>query len=497
MGKRGKIPADRAGNLNRIPVDRAGNLNKNPADRAAKLYKALLGRAGKLYKVPFAWGARILLRYLPRALLGNPEVMEKRYGSYYARKDPAARAEEIRLRTAGTYLLILLMFLPLFLAALLPGEEEKADRILRPPSGGEGRTEIRSAEVEFEGARLRKDVAIRVPPVTMTTGEKRQKLMRLGELLPDLIKGENPDLEHVASDLKLPEGEAESGIRIRWVSDHPSVLDEKGQIDSILAMDGVRVTLTAAASIGEMVMEFPFSVNILPGKGGDHTRALEKRLSDAVEKLAHEGGRNAAVALPEELGDGVAVSWKNGGSHPLPGLVLCMVFLFLLAWQNRYGPLIRQRKNDIQSIRADLPDFVHKLILLLNAGLVTESAIRKIVSDYEIHRAAAARPLYEGLREIEKRVSETNSGLVRELRAFASESGVREFMRFTAILADNLNKGSALAEKLGGEAAFLWLERKKRAEELARLAETKLALPLMLELIVVILVTAAPILINL
>ena len=65
-------------------------------------------------------------------------------------------------------------------------------------------------------------------------------------------------------------------------------------------------------------------------------------------------------------------------------------------------------------------------------------------------------------------------------------------MRFSAILADNIDKGSALAEKLTQESDMLWNLRKKRAEEKGRLAETKLTFPMVLQLLVVILITVAP-----
>ncbi|MDI9494554.1 MAG: bacterial type II secretion system protein F domain protein, partial [Bacillota bacterium] len=62
---------------------------------------------------------------------------------------------------------------------------------------------------------------------------------------------------------------------------------------------------------------------------------------------------------------------------------------------------------------------------------------------------------------------------------------------------DNINKGSSLAEKLEAEGTLLWMDRKKRAEERARLAETKLSFPLMLLLLSLMIITTAPILLSL
>ncbi|MBQ3184719.1 MAG: hypothetical protein IJB54_01905, partial [Firmicutes bacterium] len=65
------------------------------------------------------------------------------------------------------------------------------------------------------------------------------------------------------------------------------------------------------------------------------------------------------------------------------------------------------------------------------------------------------------------------------------------------IIEDNVNKGTELTGKLRSESDMLWMDRKKKCEEMGRLAETKLTLPLMLFLIVLIVITVAPALLEL
>jgi hypothetical protein len=74
----------------------------------------------------------------------------------------------------------------------------------------------------------------------------------------------------------------------------------------------------------------------------------------------------------------------------------------------------------------------------------------------------------------------------------AARSGVREVMRFAAIVNDNVDKGSALAEKLKTEGELLWSLRRRNAEEAGRIAETKLIMPMTLTLLVLIAITVAP-----
>ena len=67
----------------------------------------------------------------------------------------------------------------------------------------------------------------------------------------------------------------------------------------------------------------------------------------------------------------------------------------------------------------------------------------------------------------------------------------------TAVIADNISKGVELNEKLERESELLWILRKKNCEERGKMAETKLTLPLMMLLMVLIVITVAPALIEL
>ncbi|MFQ7012468.1 MAG: hypothetical protein ACLRTA_08070, partial [Clostridia bacterium] len=59
------------------------------------------------------------------------------------------------------------------------------------------------------------------------------------------------------------------------------------------------------------------------------------------------------------------------------------------------------------------------------------------------------------------------------------------------------SKGTGLTEKLQAESEILWMNRKKNCEERGRLAETKLTLPLVIFLLVLIVITIAPALLEL
>ena len=99
---------------------------------------------------------------------------------------------------------------------------------------------------------------------------------------------------------------------------------------------------------------------------------------------------------------------------------------------------------------------------------------------------------YRQLGMIETHAANTNTPVHVELSEFARRSGVREMMRITNIISDNIGKGSDLTGKLTQESSMLWFARKKHAEEKGRLAETKLTVPLVILISVLVMITISP-----
>lgn len=138
-------------------------------------------------------------------------------------------------------------------------------------------------------------------------------------------------------------------------------------------------------------------------------------------------------------------------------------------------------------IQLDFPDFLNKLILLINAGLTVPNAWERI--------AAANKketPLYQ---EVERVIYEIRGGKA-EFQAyedFARRLRVPEITRFSAVVLQNMKKGSAeLVPVLRLQAAECWEMRKNAAKRLGEEASTKLIFPMMLMFIAILLIVAMP-----
>nr|WP_315024266.1 hypothetical protein [uncultured Aminipila sp.] len=202
------------------------------------------------------------------------------------------------------------------------------------------------------------------------------------------------------------------------------------------------------------------------------------------------------VYLPEHIEGMDNVSWNNDKNNPMLLIAFACGVLLTGTYIKRYDQIKKLKRNCNESIEDELPDFLNKIVLLMNAGLVLSAAFEKIVKDYNYRAYMNKSYFYSQLTEINIKVAETNASMVEELKRLAERSKNREFMRISNVISDNIHKGTELVNILQGESSFLWFQRKKRAEEKGRIAETKLTMPLALQLLVLIIITLAPAMIE-
>ena len=213
-------------------------------------------------------------------------------------------------------------------------------------------------------------------------------------------------------------------------------------------------------------------------------QALERELRNVVRTI-NKSDEGENLTLPTSLEDGTVISWEKSGSKDfLLVLPLGMAALFFV-YSNRYKPLKRKENEARASIRRELPEFMNKLVLLLNAGLVLTEGFERLALQKDSY-------FYKQLADINRRVRDTKAPFGQAFREFAVRSGVKELVRLSNIINDNVEKGAELVEKLRCESEMLWFARKKEAEERGRLAETKMTFPLAILLLSLVCVTVAP-----
>lgn len=235
-------------------------------------------------------------------------------------------------------------------------------------------------------------------------------------------------------------------------------------------------------------------------KEAESAESDEERIGYELRSMAGElnaDSRMKKIELPAALDSGEKISWEIQRQTNTLVILTGITMLCAIIFFNRNAPLKKQRKEQEESVLSGLPEFVNRLVLLLNAGLVINSAFEKTIEESFGLQNNSGDYFTEKMREIYISVNRTNGVMHSELRSFARECGVKELIRISNIINDNVSKGVELTDKLRNENDLLWMNRKKNCEERCRLAETKLTLPLVIFLVVLIVIVTAPAMLEL
>lgn len=182
---------------------------------------------------------------------------------------------------------------------------------------------------------------------------------------------------------------------------------------------------------------------------------------------------------------------NNEHTSALVCLLLSPVMAIVLAiLQDReLNNKIEERRT---AIMIEFPEFINKLLLLVNAGMTISKAWEKIVEDNR-----KPTPLYE---ELNMSLAEIRAGKpeAAAYEDFARRCKVKEIIKFVSIIVLNLKKGgSEVVPALREQSDECWEMRKATARRLGEKASSKLMLPMAIMLVGIIMIVALPAIIAL
>ena len=218
---------------------------------------------------------------------------------------------------------------------------------------------------------------------------------------------------------------------------------------------------------------------------------LENMITELVENL-RDNFKGKKILLPDKLSDGTKITWQEENKNYIIPILLLGIVLLYGVYQRRFEPIKKHEQEANESVMRDLPGFLNKLALLMNAGLVFSSAYERIIEEKLKVGWDGESYFYNQLIIINENVNERNCSIQKELADFATRTQNKEFIRAVGIINDNISKGIMLTDKLRGESEALWFAQKKYIEEKSKLSETKLVGPLFIILGILIVITMVP-----
>lgn len=217
----------------------------------------------------------------------------------------------------------------------------------------------------------------------------------------------------------------------------------------------------------------------------------QRELAEVISRYNEEKNDPDYYYLPDKW-DGKRLEWERPAdtSGSLLSSICLAAALVLMVIKARAQQMIQQQRYE--QLLMDYPGLIMKFTLLVQAGMTVRKAFQKMALDYKRKHPEKERYAYE---EIMAACYEMDSGIseAEAYRRFGERCGQVKYKTFSTLLIQNLQKGSRqLAEMLERESAEAWDERKRKARVLGEAAATKLLLPMVLMLLVVMAIIMIP-----
>ena len=409
----------------------------------------------------------------------------------------AARYLHVRSEALARYIseetlkrMLLILFAANLLGAFMTWRDAESDTaakgyLVRNEYGSNGAEAELTVTLDGE----KQDVELPVAARRMDRRELRKVLADRAGKLEKMILGDM-DAGHVDRDLTLPEKAGNPSVKISWDTSNAALMDWEGVLGPEVPPEGAEVKLTATLSIEEEEVEKEIKLKVYPRPMNDIEK-LQQEVRNAVQEANDE--TEETVHLPENVG-GKKAEWSQRQGNT--GVIL-LLFGFLIAALYAYSKVRageKEAEKRDEEMLIDYPNIVSKLVLLLTAGMSLRKAFARIRTDYRdtLRHGAPKRAGYE---EIVRMSLEMEHG-VSELVAYENmgkRCRVNVYRTFSTLLVQNLTKGGdEMAAILSREAQEAYEDRKKRARILGEEAGTKLLLPMLLMLAIVMAILMIP-----
>lgn len=324
----------------------------------------------------------------------------------------------------------------------------------------------------------------------LTEEELEKSYAEAAALLPGAILGGNTCLEDVRKDLDLVSVLEEYPFQIGWESSAYSLVNTDGTVHNEELVGGEVVTLTAILRYEEWVRELQIPVQINPVVYTPQ-EALRARMEELLQERDESSRSGEVMMLPGQIGT-EPVIWSEVIEDSSGYFLILVMFAAGVLYWGRSRELDQKLEARKRELLLDYPEIVNKLALYMGAGMTVRNAFLKMGEDYKKQREERKKYVYEEILmtcyELQGGRSETEA-----YAHFGKRCQVQAYMRLSALLSQNIRKGSNdLLRVLRQEADNAFAERKNLAKKLGEEAGTKLLLPMMMMLCVVMVIIMIP-----
>lgn len=379
------------------------------------------------------------------------------------------------------------------LAVYVDATEHSVDennRVIRASPGERGQSLELQLEAEdfFDGYHYK----VEIPAQGVTQTEAEQYFEKARQEIDERFFEQGDCAEHVSHAVRMENRYVDRMVSAEWTFDSYQYIDIDGKLRENNLKDNAIVQATVLLTCGAYEQEYVFSFMIVPP---EFTKE-EQLLNDIESAVTAEGNRQGETyfQLPQKV-DGVSLKWEEPKQHLLVKVLFFEIVIVVLLYFVEQEKKKTKEKERQDQMHLDYAEFVNKLLILLGSGMSLKQSLNRISARYFDKRQknqTKERYLYEELLITNHEIEDGESERLA-YQKFGERIGLNCYNRLIRILIQNLRTGSrGICELLGQEAAVALEERKALARKLGEEAGTKMLLPLIMMLGIVIAIIMVP-----
>ena len=390
-----------------------------------------------------------------------------------------------KTKTAIIFLLLLLLAV---VSDLTQQGVIQEGALIREGLGGEEQ-EV-SLALEVEGLVEEEDYVIDLPPMQPTKEEAQAYLEKAIQMIEQ-------DFQRIGETIPLKSTYENEMVEAEWLFSPYGLIDAEGNIQSEKISDsGTTINAQVKLFCGSYETIYSFAFVLMPRELTEKESVLLQLQEELECQMNLEG--EAFLMLPTQV-KGHKVIWSERKELLTPQILVLEVVVLVLM-----GVLLKKKQKEegekrLVKMEREYPEIVNQLSLLLGAGMTTRQAWNRLGAQYKYKRQAGMigeKEVYEAILRMNRRFSEGESERVI-YQDFSQEIPVICYRKLMRLLIGNLEKGTqGITSRLEEECRLAYEQRIQQAKKLGEEASTKMLLPLMLMLSLVMGMVMLPALIE-
>ncbi len=344
------------------------------------------------------------------------------------------------------------------------------------------------------------DMDITIEPRQYSEDEVEQAFDEALAMLDKEMLGDNESADCVSKKLNFSDSVTGFPFSVQWVFEDYDTVNYDGSLNNIGFDEDEKkdVIVRCILKYEGWVCEKQYTLTVVAPDMSDSeikTQWLKQKIEESVSgNLSGEYAALPENVAGEELTYTKSVEWSSVFVIILLGVAAAVVVNI-----GEKKKIEDEAKKRTKELKRDYSEMIHKLALLMGAGMTVRMAWEHIVNEYKLRLESGKTKKRYVYEEMSYTLYQLGSG-ISEINAygeFGARCDTKEYLKFSSLIVQNLKKGSReLVNLLELEAIDAFEERKNMAKKYGEEAGTKMLFPMVMMLVVVMGIIMFPALIS-